>query len=70
MLEYWHYMDRPETFTRFVNEFVRVFEGFANSRISIGRSDDEVGRMLEALRFWFTKDLVSYMRIPLLNPRS
>lgn len=25
---------------------------------SIGKSDDEVGRMLEVLRFWFTKDLV------------
>lgn len=25
---------------------------------SIGKSDDEVGRMLEILRFWFTKDLV------------
>ncbi|KAF7503353.1 hypothetical protein GJ744_003959 [Endocarpon pusillum] len=38
-LEYWHYLDRPETFA------------------SIGKSDDEVGRMLEVLRFWFTKDL-------------
>lgn len=26
---------------------------------SIGTSDDELGRMLEVLRFWFTKDLVS-----------
>lgn len=26
---------------------------------SIGKSDDELGRMLEVLRFWFTKDLVS-----------
>lgn len=25
--------------------------------VSIGRSDDDVGRMLEVLRFWFTKDL-------------
>jgi hypothetical protein len=25
---------------------------------SIGKSDDDVGRMLEVLRFWFTKDLV------------
>lgn len=25
---------------------------------SIGKSDDELGRMLEVLRFWFTKDLV------------
>lgn len=26
---------------------------------SIGDSDDELGRMLAVLRFWFTKDLVS-----------
>ncbi|KAJ5454277.1 Oxysterol-binding protein-like protein 1 [Penicillium daleae] len=38
-LEYWNYLDRPETFA------------------SIGKSDDELGRMLEVLRFWFTKDL-------------
>jgi hypothetical protein len=25
---------------------------------SIGTSDDDLGRMLEVLRFWFTKDLV------------
>ena len=38
-LEYWHYLDRPETF------------------IAIGDSEDELGRMLGALRFWFSKDL-------------
>lgn len=38
-LEYWHYMDRPDTF------------------IAIGDSEDELGRMLGCLRFWFTKDL-------------
>ncbi|KAF7164965.1 hypothetical protein CNMCM5623_009343 [Aspergillus felis] len=38
-LEYWNYLDRPETFA------------------SIGKSDEPVGRMLEVLRFWFTKDL-------------
>ena len=38
-LEYWNYLDRPETF------------------IGIGDSDDNLGRMLEVLRFWFTKDL-------------
>ncbi|EDU49209.1 oxysterol-binding protein [Pyrenophora tritici-repentis] len=38
-LEYWHYLDRPDTF------------------ISIGDSDDDLGRMLGTLRFWFTKDL-------------
>ncbi|KAL4805255.1 hypothetical protein BDV18DRAFT_17154 [Aspergillus unguis] len=38
-LEYWNYLDRPETFA------------------SIGTSDEPLGRMLEVLRFWFTKDL-------------
>jgi hypothetical protein len=38
-LEYWNYLDRPETF------------------ISIGDSDEALGRMLGTLRFWFTKDL-------------
>ncbi|KAF7590175.1 hypothetical protein BBP40_003196 [Aspergillus hancockii] len=38
-LEYWNYLDRPETFA------------------SIGKSDDPLGRTLEVLRFWFTKDL-------------
>ncbi|KAL2841232.1 hypothetical protein BJY01DRAFT_13569 [Aspergillus pseudoustus] len=38
-LEYWNYLDRPETFA------------------SIGKSEDALGRMLEVLRFWFTKDL-------------
>lgn len=38
-LEYWTYLDRPETFT------------------AIGDSDESLDRMLEVLRFWFTKDL-------------
>ncbi|KAL5354386.1 hypothetical protein ACLOAV_000475 [Pseudogymnoascus australis] len=38
-LEYWTYLDRPETFT------------------AIGDSDEPLDRMLEVLRFWFTKDL-------------
>ncbi|CAF9907598.1 hypothetical protein IMSHALPRED_005582 [Imshaugia aleurites] len=38
-LEYWNYLDRPETF------------------VAIGDSNDGLGRMLEVLRFWFTKDL-------------
>ncbi|EAW09150.1 putative oxysterol binding protein (Orp8) [Aspergillus clavatus NRRL 1] len=38
-LEYWNYLDRPETFA------------------SIGKSDEPLGRILEVLRFWFTKDL-------------
>ena len=29
---------------------------------SIGDSDDELGRMLGVLRFWFTKDLVGFRR--------
>ncbi|EEQ90239.2 oxysterol-binding protein [Blastomyces dermatitidis ER-3] len=41
-LEYWNYLDRPETF------------------VSIGKSDDHLGRMLEVLRFWFTKDLCNW----------
>ncbi|KAF3480003.1 uncharacterized protein GIQ15_06979 [Arthroderma uncinatum] len=41
-LEYWNYLDRPESFA------------------SIGKSDDELGRMLEVLRFWFTKDLCNW----------
>jgi oxysterol-binding protein-related protein 9/10/11 len=54
--EYWHYLDRPETFVR----FVLPTQNIAHCLIlrSIGKSDDEVGRMLEVLRFWFTKDLV------------
>jgi len=39
VIEYWNYLDRPETF------------------ISIGDSDEALGRMLAVLRFWFTKDL-------------
>ncbi|KAK5135034.1 hypothetical protein LTR08_005694 [Meristemomyces frigidus] len=38
-LEYWHYLDRPETF------------------VAIGDSEEDLGRMLGCLRFWFTKDL-------------
>ncbi|EFX03878.1 oxysterol-binding protein [Grosmannia clavigera kw1407] len=38
-LEYWNYLDAPNTF------------------IAIGTSDEPVDRMLEVLRFWFTKDL-------------
>ncbi|KAF2175920.1 oxysterol-binding protein-like protein [Zopfia rhizophila CBS 207.26] len=38
-LEYWNYLDRPETF------------------VSIGDSDEALGRILGTLRFWFTKDL-------------
>ncbi|KAF2838538.1 hypothetical protein M501DRAFT_1004285 [Patellaria atrata CBS 101060] len=38
-LEYWGYLDRPETF------------------IAIGNSEEPLGRILEVLRFWFTKDL-------------
>lgn len=34
----------------------------ADSWNSIGKSDNELGRMLEVLRFWFTKDLVRGMQ--------
>lgn len=33
-------------------------EGTALTPSRIGKSDDDLGRMLEVLRFWFTKDLV------------
>ncbi|KAL2003579.1 hypothetical protein VTN02DRAFT_3245 [Thermoascus thermophilus] len=48
-LEYWNYLDRPETF------------------VSIGKSDEPLGRMLEVLRFWFTKDL-KYIKGKLCKP--
>ncbi len=54
--EYWHYLDRPETFARYVT--VGSYVPHRLTKSSIGKSDDEVGRMLEVLRFWFTKDLV------------
>jgi hypothetical protein len=54
--EYWHYLDRPETFVRYVAVPLDLATGLTFH--SIGRSDDDVGRMLEVLRFWFTKDLV------------
>jgi hypothetical protein len=38
-LEYWHYLDRPETFA------------------AIGDAEEPLERMLNVLRFWFTKDL-------------
>lgn len=34
---------------------------------SIGTSDDDLGRMLEVLRFWFTKDLVCFLKITTVN---
>ncbi|EON65144.1 hypothetical protein W97_04381 [Coniosporium apollinis CBS 100218] len=46
-LEYWNYLDRPETFVRHV----------APQTSLIGDSPDPLGRMLGTLRFWFTKDL-------------
>ena len=56
-LEYWHYLDRPETFVRYATQSDYTLARVLNCG-SIGKSDDEVGRMLEVLRFWFTKDLV------------
>lgn len=55
-LEYWNYLDRPETFIRLVSySKAGVYPADGDS---IGDSDDELGRMLAVLRFWFTKDLV------------
>lgn len=48
-LEYWHYLDRPETF------------------VSIGDSEEPLGRMLGSLRFWFTKDL-KYVKGKICKP--
>lgn len=36
----------------------RVLQDFTDLGLSIGTSEHPVGRMLEVLRFWFTKDLV------------
>lgn len=56
-VEYWNYLDRPETFIRFV--LLHVFSiNTTDIKSSIGDSEDELGRMLAVLRFWFTKDLV------------
>ena len=37
---------------------------------SIGDSDTDIGRMLEVLRFWFTKDLVRVLPTCTLNARA
>lgn len=57
--EYWHYLDRPETFVRYVKIARTLHPKLIPG--SIGKSDDELGRMLEVLRFWFTKDLVCHV---------
>ncbi len=36
---------------------------------SIGQSNDELGRFLEVLRFWFTKDLVSLACVTYGGPK-
>lgn len=36
-------------------------------QISIGDSDEALGRMLGTLRFWFTKDLVCPYPLPLFQ---
>ena len=56
-LEYWNYLDRPETFIRLAI-LVDQMSLKLKTLCSIGDSDDELGRMLAVLRFWFTKDLV------------
>lgn len=57
-VEYWNYLDRPETFVRYVLLHVSSLNP-SDIKSSIGDSEDELGRMLAVLRFWFTKDLVS-----------
>ena len=61
--EYWNYLDRPETFVAYAAASVLLSVPIDNP-CSIGDSNDDLGRMLEVLRFWFTKDLV---RFPLLG---
>lgn len=57
-VEYWNYLDRPETFIRLVRTVTRHKDRQILTSPSIGDSEDPVGRMLGTLRFWFTKDLV------------
>lgn len=56
-VEYWNYLDRPETFIRWVLSLVLSVSSTYKTT-SIGDSEDGLGRMLAVLRFWFTKDLV------------
>lgn len=56
-VEYWNYLDRPEAFIRYVLLHVPSINP-PDRKSSIGDSEDELGRMLAVLRFWFTKDLV------------
>lgn len=57
-VEYWNYLDRPETFIRYMLLHMCSLNS-SDIKTSIGDSEDELGRMLAVLRFWFTKDLVS-----------
>lgn len=66
--EYWNYLDRPEVFIRLVTRLGHRCLSRINGLTSIGDSDDELGRMLEVLRFWFTKDLVGSLRIGRIRP--
>ena len=59
LVEYWNYLDRPETFIGY-----GLCSAHRNHKLtssdSIGDSDDGLGRMLSVIRFWFTKDLVGF----------
>ena len=56
-IEYWNYLDRPETFVGYAS-CSNPWKYALTYSFSIGDSDNGLGRMLEVLRFWFTKDLV------------
>ena len=59
LIEYWNYLDRPETFIGYDSCSVHRNHTLTSSD-SIGDSDDALGRMLAVIRFWFTKDLVGF----------
>lgn len=59
LVEYWNYLDRPETFIGYGLCSARQNRKLTSSD-SIGDSDDTLGRMLSVIRFWFTKDLVGF----------
>ena len=59
LVEYWNYLDRPETFIGYGLWSAHQSHKLTSSD-SIGDSDDALGRMLAVIRFWFTKDLVGF----------
>ena len=72
MLEYWGYMDRPETFVKWIPPLLSC-ECWKLIPGSIAEPTDPFGRMMNVLRFWFTKDLVLYAMVAcwgFKSPRS